>query len=101
MYMSPERLKGKDPLSLCPGYGLSTDIWGCGIVLYMLLSATVPWNEENLDTEIQNSEIPCSDAVWNDVPALVLSLVHWLLAKSPTFRPTSSELLEIDWLQSE
>jgi serine/threonine protein kinase len=84
-YVSPEQAMG-GPLDA------RSDIYSLGIVVYEMLTGTLPFDSENtrdlLLHHIQNRPVPISERTGSGVvhPALE-TLVMNCLAKSPNFRP--------------
>lgn len=94
IYVAPEVIK-EEP------YGKPVDIWGAGIILYMLLSGTMPFqgdtNEETFAAiKIGKFEFPAEN--FGGVSAMAIEFVKALLVYDPKKRPTASEALENDWL---
>ncbi|RLN88642.1 hypothetical protein BBJ28_00017612 [Nothophytophthora sp. Chile5] len=81
-------------------------MWSVGIVLYVLLSGTHPFDSDGRQTRnqmvnnIQSGQFamagPCWDAVSNEVKALISAL----LSVAPEQRPTAVEALAYEWFTS-
>ncbi|RLN06064.1 hypothetical protein BBJ28_00017164 [Nothophytophthora sp. Chile5] len=88
------------------GVGVQSDMWSVGIVLYVLLSGTHPFDSDGRQTRsqmvsnIQSGQFamagPCWDAVSNEVKALISAL----LSVAPEQRPTAAEALAHEWFTS-
>jgi serine/threonine protein kinase len=90
LYAPPEILSSQD-------YdGKAADIWSLGILLYTMVTGTLPWSSENqieLFRQIRQADI--------DVPAHLSPTIQELLAKmlqrDPVSRLTIEEVLESSW----
>ncbi len=90
-YMAPERLRGDERI------GPWSDLYALGVVLYRMLTATMPFKEKDLPSLLQEiaevTPLPPSSLNPN-VPADLDALVEGMLAKDPDERTASaSELL--------
>lgn len=60
-YLAPEVLRSK-------GYNRSLDMWSVGVVVYVSLSGTFPFNEdEDINHQIQNAAFMYPPNPWKDV----------------------------------
>lgn len=91
---APEVLRGQ-------GYGLPCDVWGLGVIAFMLLSGKPPFNGHN-DSAIMASaargRVDFSHAVWTRVSDLAKDFVRSLLVASPRKRPDIQRALQHPWL---
>ena len=78
--MSPERLSGDL-------YGRSSDMWALGLILYEMLTKTLPFDDLN---QIMNNN-PKPLPVW--VNAEMKQLIYELLHKDPKQRKTCHEAI--------
>ena len=93
-YMAPEVFKGK--------YDEKCDIWGVGVILYMLISGGVPFpgkEDDEIEKMIQKGSYVLENGFWNGVSADCKDLIKKLLAKSPESRYSALEALEHSWIQ--
>ena len=95
-YISPEQILGK--------YDKSVDIWAVGVVMYILLSACMPFFGDN-DREIfystLNNDLDLSSpSVWGRkyITSKARDLLQWLLVKDPRERISTDEALIHPWL---
>ena len=89
-YMAPERLRGDT------GIGPWSDLYALGVVLYRMLTATMPFKEKNLSSLVTEMEAvtPPPPSILNpNVPADLDLIVAQLLAKDPAARYQSAERL--------
>lgn len=93
-YMSPELIKGQ--------YGISTDIWSVGVVGYLLLSGSVPFNGNN-NSEIQDrtrrGRLHFKGSGWFDKSAGAIDFVKCLMKRDLRKRFTAKEALLHPWIR--
>jgi len=96
VYMSPEMVKGEE-------YDRKTDIWSCGVVLYLLLVGFPPFTGPR-DCDIErkivrgNVIFPLSDS--RDISKEAKKLVLKMLEKNVSLRWSAEECLESGWFNS-
>jgi len=96
-YVAPEVL-------MCESYDKSVDMWGIGIITYILLAGYPPFYAENdtaLFEKIMNAEYDFDDECWEDVSDLAKDFIRHLLVKDPNERYTAKEALKHSWLNSD
>jgi serine/threonine protein kinase len=90
-YIAPEILKNK-------GYeGFSVDIWSCGVVLYAMLSGTVPFKGNNLN-ELHDLIMKGKFNNINDISNDAKHLIKNLLEIEPKKRISIQNILNHPWL---
>eukprot|EP00029_Vermamoeba_vermiformis_P003987 TRINITY_DN1451_c0_g1_i2.p1 TRINITY_DN1451_c0_g1~~TRINITY_DN1451_c0_g1_i2.p1 ORF type:complete len:260 (+),score=120.22 TRINITY_DN1451_c0_g1_i2:498-1277(+) len=93
-YVAPEVL-------MCESYDKSVDMWGIGIITYILLAGYPPFYAENdtaLFEKIMNAEYDFDDECWDDVSDLAKDFIRHLLVKDPKERYTAEQALKHPWL---
>jgi len=96
-YVAPEVL-------MCESYDKSVDMWGIGIITYILLAGYPPFYAENdtaLFEKIMNAEYDFDDECWDDVSELAKDFIRHLLVKDPKERYTAEEAIKHPWLRSD
>ncbi|XP_059651184.1 CBL-interacting serine/threonine-protein kinase 9 isoform X3 [Cornus florida] len=91
-YVAPEVLTDK-------GYdGTSSDIWSCGVILFVLMAGYLPFDEPNLMAlyrRIHKADFSCPS--W--FSSGVTKLINRILDPNPLTRLTIPEILENDWFK--
>jgi len=90
LYMAPEVLKGS-------GYGVESDVWSLGCILYELAMLRSPFKEEGLSLyqlfqKVASGKYPPVSSVYSPTLRRVVAAA---LSLEPSERPAASELLEV------
>ncbi|KAI9706300.1 MAG: Chk1 protein kinase [Bogoriella megaspora] len=105
-YIAPEILhvaakKTRDGAKV--GYEANlTDVWSCGIVLFVLLVGNTPWDEPTRQSYEFNEYVetqgrPEGDELWDRIPAEPLSLLHGILKINPQDRWDLEKIRKHPW----
>jgi len=90
-YVAPEVLEGS--------YGSPCDLWGCGVVVFVCLTGSMPFpgggKDDVLKQVMRGIVLPQS---WDNVSEGARDLVEGLMATNPCHRPTANEALQHEWL---
>jgi len=95
-YVAPEVLMSES-------YDKSVDMWGIGIITYILLAGYPPFygdNDTQLFEKIMNADYDFDDECWDDVSELAKDFIRHLLVKNPEERFTAEQALEHLWITS-
>jgi len=95
-YVAPEVLMSES-------YDKSVDMWGIGIITYILLAGYPPFygdNDTQLFEKIMNADYDFDDECWDDVSELAKDFIRHLLVKNPDERFTAEQALEHLWITS-
>ncbi|VIO98939.1 Uncharacterized protein BM_BM735 [Brugia malayi] len=92
-YLAPEVLCNK-------GFNRSLDMWSVGVIVYVSLSGTFPFNEdEDINDQIQNADFMYPMNPWCEITAVAIDFVHNLLQVKMSKRLTVLKALSHNWLQ--
>jgi protein kinase D len=92
-YLAPEVLRNK-------GYNRSLDMWSVGVIIYVSLSGTFPFNEdEDINDQIQNAAFMYPPNPWKEISSSAIDLINNLLQVKQRKRYTVDKSLMHPWLQ--
>ncbi|KAL0114046.1 hypothetical protein PUN28_011397 [Cardiocondyla obscurior] len=92
-YLAPEVLRNK-------GYNRSLDMWSVGVIIYVSLSGTFPFNEEeDINEQIQNAAFMYPPTPWKEISSDAIDLINNLLQVKQRKRYTVDKSLQHAWLQ--
>lgn len=84
------------------GYGKEVDMWSLGVVLYVLLSAQLPFGDASsgmsVFDQVQRSEIVFAHHAFGNVSRDAIDLIRKLLVRDPSTRLNATEVLVHPWL---
>jgi calcium-dependent protein kinase len=91
-YVAPEVLSGN--------YGEKCDLWSCGVILYMLLSGSPPfngWDSMDLIESVLKSEVSFHGPKWQQISSLAKDLILKLLTRDTVQRLDAETALQHPW----
>ncbi|KAG2468444.1 KPCD3 kinase, partial [Polypterus senegalus] len=92
-YLAPEVLRSK-------GYNRSLDMWSVGVIIYVSLSGTFPFNEdEDINDQIQNAAFMYPPNPWKEISSEATDLINNLLQVKMRKRYSVDKSLSHPWLQ--
>uniref|UniRef100_A0A7N9ALC0 Serine/threonine-protein kinase n=1 Tax=Mastacembelus armatus TaxID=205130 RepID=A0A7N9ALC0_9TELE len=92
-YLAPEVLRNK-------GYNRSLDMWSVGVIIYVSLSGTFPFNEdEDINDQIQNAAFMYPPNPWKEISEEATDLINNLLQVKMRKRYSVDKSLSHPWLQ--
>jgi len=99
-YIAPEVL---DFLDNGQPYGKEVDLWGIGVILYILLCGFPPFygdNEEEVYDKIQEGAFTYPSPFWDNISESAKDLINHLLTLNPTKRYDVEQALKHPWIAS-
>uniref|UniRef100_A0A914UV16 protein kinase C n=1 Tax=Plectus sambesii TaxID=2011161 RepID=A0A914UV16_9BILA len=92
-YLAPEVLQKR-------GYNKSLDMWSVGVIIYVTLSGTFPFNDgEEIADQIQNAAFMFPQEPWGDISRKAVDLISRLLKVQIEERLNIEECVAHEWLQ--
>ncbi|CAH4034151.1 unnamed protein product [Pieris brassicae] len=93
-YLAPEVLRNA-------GYNRSLDMWSVGVIVYVSLSGTFPFNEdEDINEQIQNAAFMYPPTPWREISAEAVDLINNLLQVKQRKRLSVDKCAAHAWLQT-
>eukprot|EP01137_Pigoraptor_chileana_P014809 Opistho-2@69951 len=94
-YVAPEVLDDNEM-----GYQRSVDMWSVGVIIYVSLSGTFPFNEdEDIRCQIQNAAFMFPKQTWSKITNDALNMITRLLTVNPRERMSVQDALAHPWMQ--
>ncbi|KAF2360498.1 Protein kinase C-like phorbol ester/diacylglycerol-binding domain [Trinorchestia longiramus] len=91
-YLAPEVLRNK-------GYNRSLDMWSVGVVMYVSLSGTFPFNEdEDINDQITNAAFMYPPNPWKEITPEAIDLISNLLQVNKRKRLTVEKSFNHAWM---
>ncbi|UMM37626.1 hypothetical protein L5515_009343 [Caenorhabditis briggsae] len=93
-YLAPEVLRNK-------GFNRSLDMWSVGVIVYVSLSGTFPFNEdEDINDQIQNAEFMYPPSPWKEISENAIEFINGLLQVKMSKRYTVAKAQSHIWMQN-
>ncbi|GMI34632.1 hypothetical protein TeGR_g12175, partial [Tetraparma gracilis] len=97
-YFAPEVLRRRNTVAGVGRYDVAADMWSVGVILYILLSGTPPFDASDSFDAASNAQISFKGSVWSNVSEVAIDMVGRLLDPSPQTRMTVSEACDHEWI---
>ncbi|KAG8189351.1 hypothetical protein JTE90_021856 [Oedothorax gibbosus] len=93
-FMAPEVVQRQS-------YGKPADIWSCGVLLYTLLSGTLPFmgTKERLFQNICNGRLNLTGRHWDSISDFAKDMIRRMLTVDPISRITVEDALQHWWIK--
>ncbi|CAJ1444855.1 unnamed protein product [Effrenium voratum] len=98
-YFAPEVITTFTDTNTKAGYGKEVDMWSLGVILYILLSSTPPFEEEGLYNQIVEGRYEFDVQEWTCVSPEAKELVQQMMTVSPSKRINIQQALNHPWLK--
>ena len=102
-YVAPEVLT--DTGESGKGYGKEADLWSLGVVLYVLLSARMPFGDASragsVFEQVRRCEYSFPSQVFGNISDEAIDLIRKLLVKDPSKRLNATQILVHPWLTAD
>ena len=79
--------------------GQKSDIWSLGVILFLMVTGTHPWNVHNINLMMKDI-VSCNYKVPNDVSRECKDLIEKILVYEPTQRLPLDQILKHPWLKN-
>ncbi len=96
-FVGTRRYSAPEVLDQVPFEGPQTDIWGLGLILYYLLTHSVPYEHDDDIRTAQDRQLPLPTSV----SPLARDLLQRILRIDPADRLTISDILNHPWLSPQ
>ena len=90
-YMAPESIATRG----CHRYSRKSDIWQCGVVLYILLCSTTPFKDQDA---ILSAKYSTHTKAYTELSDEVKNLFQLIFRRDPRDRPTAARILRHPWI---
>lgn len=91
-YASPELLQRQDH------YNEKIDVWGLGLILYIMLSGAHPFEGFDMYSNVTCARLSFKEASWAQVSPLAREIIAKCLRAQPSERLTAAAIMEDAWL---
>ena len=100
-YFAPEVLKRRNTVKGDGRYGKEIDCWSIGVILFILLSGSPPFDVNESFDAVANGEIKFYEDQWKGVSPEAQDLVMGLLKRDPAERMSVKDACEHAWVLKE
>lgn len=100
-YFAPEVLQRKNSMHGLGRYGFAADMWSIGVILYIMLSGTFPFDDEKLYTQIETAQYSFAGSEWNHVSMAAKHLIRSLLTLRADLRLTCAQAMNHPWITGQ
>ncbi|KAI8137338.1 kinase-like domain-containing protein [Fennellomyces sp. T-0311] len=94
-YASPEIVTGK------PYYGPATDVWSCGVILYVLLTGRFPFDDDRVPRLLAKIKAGRHRKLPDYLSSSARDLIRRMLSVDPSKRITMNDILSHPWVTQD
>ena len=98
-YAAPEVYDARDFYDVA-GYGVASDCWSCGALIFCLLGGYLPWSardEEKMAANIRAQDVEFHAGYWDSASPEAKELIAGLLRRDPARRLSAAAALDCAW----
>jgi calcium-dependent protein kinase len=95
-YVAPQVLAGK--------YGHESDLWSCGVIMFVLLCGYPPFfgeTDSEVLVKVRLGNFSFNPADWKNISEDAKNLIRMLLKMNPRDRYTAEQALNHDWIKNK
>jgi serine/threonine protein kinase len=100
-YFAPEVLRRRNTVAGRGRYGKQADMWSLGVILYVLLSGTPPFDVSLGFDVVADAKIEFPEEYWAGVSEKARDLVRCLLVTDPRKRVSVLEACKHEWIMTD
>jgi serine/threonine protein kinase len=100
-YFAPEVLRRRNTVAGRGRYGKQADMWSLGVILYVLLSGTPPFDVGQGFDVVADAKIVFPEEHWAGVSEKARDLVRGLLVTDPRKRVSVLQACKHEWIMTE
>lgn len=85
-----------------PAYGVTCDIWGVGVILFLLIGGYLPFDSDDQDEvyeQTRNGTFSFHPAYFGEASDQVKDLIGGMLTLNTSRRLTATQALESEWMK--
>jgi calcium-dependent protein kinase len=101
-YIAPEVLNQSESTFSAKGYTNACDVWGLGVITYMLLSGTPPFKgkrDQEVLQAVKRGKYTLSGPKWENISDEAKDFIRHLLIYNPAKRMKAEQALKHPWMQ--